>query len=192
MELERVWWSRLRWRLRGAWQWPTFIALTFVDAAVIAVLPFYGDGPDALGAFLLSGFLNLAVVAFFAPIAGWILRRRRPDLPRLVANDYAGTWLLVTLFVVLTIAGVAHRPTVAGDDAQERAVAASVHRYVDAQAPAYRPGLARLDALRVEPDLYRACVPGPDPRRWLCLFVRTDQAPPGVSRDPDELPNRHP
>ena len=69
------------------------------------------------------------------------------------------------------------------------AVAASTHEYVLAQAPEYRPGLAGLDAMRVEEDLYRACVPGPDPKRWLCLFVTTDQSPPGVTADPDRAPN---
>ena len=29
--VERVWHRRLRWRLRGAWQWPAFVALTLVD-----------------------------------------------------------------------------------------------------------------------------------------------------------------
>ena len=41
---------RLRWRLRGAWQWPVFAVLTVVDAVLIARLPFQGEGPDALGA----------------------------------------------------------------------------------------------------------------------------------------------
>jgi hypothetical protein len=190
MEVERVWWPRLRWRMRGAWQWPAFAVLTLADAFVVSVLPFYGDGPDALGAFLLSGFANLAMVAVAAPLVGWLVRRRRRDLPRMVANDYAGTALLLALAAAFLIAGIAHRPVVAGDDAALQAVAASVHRYVVDRAPAYRPGLARLDAMRVERGLYRACVPGPDPGRWLCLYVRTDQSPPGIARDPDQLPNR--
>ena len=32
-------------------------------------------------------------------------------------------------------------------------------------------------------------VPGPDPARWLCLFVRTSQRPAGVTLDPDRSPN---
>ena len=46
-----------------------------------------------------------------------------------------------------------------------------------------------MDARRLEEDLYRACVPGPDPERWLCLFVSTDQRPPGVSPTPTGRPN---
>ena len=56
-------------------------------------------------------------------------------------------------------------------------------------ARGYEAGLGSIDALRLEPDYYRACVPGDDPQRWLCLFVSTDQRPAGVTRDPDQAPN---
>ena len=46
--VERVWHRRLRWRLRGAWQWPAFLALTLVDA----VLPRLAAGGALV---LLSG-----------------------------------------------------------------------------------------------------------------------------------------
>ena len=42
--VESVRWRRLRWRLRGAWQWPTFALLTVLDALLVARLPFQGDG----------------------------------------------------------------------------------------------------------------------------------------------------
>ena len=57
------------------------------------------------------------------------------------------------------------------------------------QAPEYRPGIALADAIRLEDELYRACVSGPDPKRWLCLFVNTDQRPAGVTLDKDRSPN---
>ncbi len=57
--VESVRWRRLRWRLRGAWQWPTFAALTAIDALLVARLPFQGTGGDVVGAILLAGFLNL-------------------------------------------------------------------------------------------------------------------------------------
>src|SRR5262245_17358113 len=61
--VESVFWPRLRWRMRGAWQWPAFAALTVVDALLIALLPFQGDGPDLIGALLIAGFANLLAVA---------------------------------------------------------------------------------------------------------------------------------
>ena len=58
--VERLWWTRLRWRMRGAWQWPTFLVLTVVDGVVLSELPFYGAGPGGvLPGALLAGFANL-------------------------------------------------------------------------------------------------------------------------------------
>jgi hypothetical protein len=87
----------------------------------------------------------------------------------------------------LLAAGVAHRPAVAGDHADEQAALAGVHAYVLSQAPAYRAGLSRVDTVRVDRNLYRACVPGR--QDWLCLYVKTDQRPAGVTRDGDRTPN---
>src|SRR3954471_15917876 len=66
--VESVFLARLRWRVRGAWQWPAFAVLTVADAVLIARLPFRGDGADALGAVLLAGFFNLFVVGVAAPL----------------------------------------------------------------------------------------------------------------------------
>src|SRR5690242_13063099 len=66
---------RMRWRMRGAWQWPAFFAFTLADAAVLALLPFYGGGPGGfVPSVLLAGFFNLAAVAVGAPLAGRLLR----------------------------------------------------------------------------------------------------------------------
>jgi hypothetical protein len=160
-QVERVWTRRLRWRMRGAWQWPVFVAM----------------------------FFNLLAVAVVGPLLGVRLRRRRPDLPRLIASDYASTAVLVLICVALLAGGIAHRPAVAAERADLAAVVARTHDYVLRSQPAYSDGLAAIDAMRVEEDLYRSCVPGPDPRRWLCVFVSTDQRPAGVTEDPDRAPN---
>ena len=190
VQVERVWIRRLRWRMRGAWQWPAFAALTVVDALLLTRLPFYEEGPGTLvGGLLLAMFFNLLAVAVVGPLLGLRLRRRRPDLPRPVAADYASTGVLVAICALLLAGGLLHRPAVAAEHADVVAVAASTHDYVERHAPGYRAGLARMDAMRVEEDLYRSCVPGADPRRWLCLFVSTDQHPPRVAEDPDQAPN---
>jgi hypothetical protein len=190
MGMERVWQHRVRWRLRGAWQWPAFVVLTAVNGVLLTELPFYGDGPGGVvPGVLLAGFLNLFVVAVLAPPAGAALRRRRPDLPRIIARDYAGTVLLAAVTALFVLGGLLHRPAVADEEDDERAVVASVHDYVLARAPEYRDGLGSIDALRIVPDQYRACVPGDDPSRWLCLIVSTDQHPPGITVDADRAPN---
>ena len=188
--VERVWHRRLRWRLRGAWQWPAFLALTLVDGIVLAVLPPYDGGPQGVyPGVLLAGFLNLLVIAVAAPAVGRLLRRRRPDLPRLVAADYAGAWLLSAIAALLVAAGLLHRSDVVAENAREQAVAAALHDYVITRAPQYGAGLGAIDAVRLEPDYYRACVPGRDARHWFCLFVSTDQQPPGITRDTSQAPN---
>src|SRR3954452_17135708 len=114
--MEQVWASRLRWRLRGAWQWPLFGALVVVDAIVLHELPLAGDqGPGAIGALLLAGFFNLVAVAVAGPLGGLLLRRRRPDLPAVIASDYAGTTAMLALAAVLLTIGLVHRPAVSED-----------------------------------------------------------------------------
>ncbi len=186
--VESVWWPRLRWRMRGAWQWPTFVAATGVDALLIARLPFDGEGPDTPGAILLAGFFNLVCVAVLAPLAGLALRRRRRDLPALIARDYAGTALLGAVCAALAIAGFAHRSSVRAERAALAAVHAGVHDYVVSQAPRFRSGLDAIDTVQISPDHFRACVHGPEPRP-LCFFVNTDQTPAGVRRDPSREVN---
>jgi hypothetical protein len=189
--VESVFWPRLRWRMRGAWQWPAFAVLTVVDALLIARLPFQGDGPDAIGAVLVAGFANLLAVAVGGPLLGALIRRFwRPDLPRMVARDYAGTALLGFVTVVLVTGGLIHR---SGLEAEHRARASALdatHDFVVTQAPAFRAGLATADVVQQETDLYRVCVYGAEDRP-LCLFVNTDQVPAGVRRDPARVPNGH-
>ncbi len=185
-----MWLTRMRWRMRGAWLWPAFVVLTLAEGVLLEVLPISGDGPGGvLPGVLLAGFANLILIAAVAPLAGHRLRKRRPDLPRVVAQNYAGTALLVALFAALVAGGLIHRPAVLDAQDDLRAQAAAVHDYVISQAPEYRPGIALVDAIRIEDDLYRSCVPGPDPKRWLCLFVNTEQRPAGVTLDKDRSPN---
>lgn len=189
--MRRVDWTRLRWRMRGAWQWPVYVALTIAEAILLTALPVWGDGPDGgpLTGLLLAACLNLIVVALLAPLAGLLLRRRRADLPRAIAADYAGTALLALLFVGLVAGGLGHRGERRADHRARGALTLAVDRFVHRSEPGYITGLTALDAIRVEHDLYRGCVPGPDPRRPLCLFVRTSVSPPAVTRDPDRVPN---
>jgi hypothetical protein len=186
--VETVWWPRLRWRMRGAWQWPAFVVLTAADAVLLARLPFRGDGADALGALLLAGFLNLFVVGVAAPLCGLLVRRVRRDLPFVVARDYAGTALLALATAALLAGGLAHRSSVVEEQADRAALMMGLHDYVLSQAPAFAGGLRSPDIVELEPDHYRACVYGSDTLP-LCVFVNTDQRPAGIRRDPSREPN---
>jgi len=188
--MDRAVLTRWRWRRRGAWLWPTFGAAVVVEAILLNELPVWGDGPDGLfPGLLLAGCLNLIVVAVIAPLAGRLLRRRRRDLPRQIASDYAGTVLVGVLFAALLAGGLGHRAALAADREARAVGAVAVARFVRAQEPELASHLSGMDILRVEEGMYRTCVPGTDPDRPLCLFVRTDQHPPAITRDRDRAPN---
>lgn len=176
--------------MRGAWLWPVFVVLTVTDGILLHALPPYEALPDDVyGTTLYAGFVNLAAVAIAAPLVARRVRRRRPDLPKAIAENYTGTVLVMAVTAVMLAAGLAHRPAVAAEAADRTAQLAAVHGYVESQEPAFLNGLALADSLRIDEDLYRTCVPGADPKRPLCLFVSTEQSPPGVRKDADRAPN---
>ena len=172
--------------------WPAFVAAVVVEAVLLDRLPVSGDdGPGLFAAVLLAGFANLVVVAVAAPLAGRWLRRRRPGMPPVIATDRAGA--------VLVVAGgrrssspsaSLHHPSVQAAHADLGAQATSARRFVISQAPReFQANVDHLDTVKQGDDLYRTCVAGPDPHRAFCVFVNTDQSPPGVTRDPDQRPN---
>lgn len=188
----RLWLTRLRWRLRGAWAAPAFVLATFAQAVLLVELPPAGEGADPVPAFLLAGFLNLVVVAALGPLGGLALRRagRTAQLPPFIARDRASTVLLGAATAAFAIAGIAHRPEVLEADRAFRAQAEAVRRHVLTQAPvAYRAHIDAADTVKHGDDFFRTCVPGPDPEKAYCVFVSTDQSPPGIQRDPDQRPN---
>jgi hypothetical protein len=184
-----IWRTRLRWRLAGAWQWPAFFLLTAVDTVVLARLPFSGGRSSLLGSLLAAGLLNIIVLAVVPRPGGWLLRRRRPDLPREVASDLAGAIGLVALSLVFVIGGLAHRPALQREDTTFTTAITQARTYAAHHAPSRYLPLHGEDTVRQGPDLFRTCYAGPDPRRDYCLFIRTDEAVPITRVDPDQRPN---
>lgn len=188
---ERVWRNRLRWRLRGAWQWPAFAIGLVVDTVLLTLLPIAGDdGPTPVAALLLAGVLQIIVVAAGARPVGSVVRRVRPGLPKVVADDRAGAGLLVALTATFLVAGLVHRSdvTAARDAFAEQARAARA--YVLSHGPAaFRANIDRMDTVKQATDQYRTCVPGPDARRAYCVYVSTDRDPPLVVADDERIPN---
>ena len=187
-----VWLRRLRWRLRGAWAAPAFVLLTIADALLLARLPFTGDrGAGATAALLMAAVLNLLMVAVAGPLIGLWLRRRDPRLPAFAARDRGSVLALCCLCALLVAGGIAHRPAVNDENEALRAQALAARAYFARQAPArFRRNIGRMDTWKPGPGLYRTCVPGPDPDRSLCVIVKTDQSPPGVTLDRSQEPNR--
>jgi len=173
--MERVWAGRLRWRMRGAWLAPLLVVLTIADGILLDALPFSGDGAGLVGGLLLACLFNLLAVVVLAPVAALALRRMRPDLPGVVARDYAGAALVVLVSAALLAGGLAHRPAVAHDrsalaDAQARGMA-----WIGMHAPAeFRSRVARADTVAIVPGrVYRTCAPGVAPTRAWCVVVRS-------------------
>ncbi|HEX8085713.1 MAG TPA: hypothetical protein VF529_15580 [Solirubrobacteraceae bacterium] len=189
MEAERdvgpLWRSRVRWRFRGALLWPAFWLLTLGDALLLGQLPIAGDGgTDFVPALLLAGFFNLIAVAVVAPFAGMALRRRRRDLPRVVAFDHAGTVLLLCVTAALLAGGLIHRDAIRENDHDLLVQRAAALRFMQRAAPPeYRRSLPVTTTIKMEDELFRTCTPGDDPDRWFCVYVATDTSPPGVTED---------
>jgi hypothetical protein len=139
---------------------------------------------------LLGFFFNLVVVAVGAPLAGRLVRRRWPGLPKVVADDRAGTLLIAGVAVTLLAIGVAHHSVVAERAQAFDRQAQSARAFVLAHAPdRFRGNVDRMDTWKQGPHLYRTCVPGPERRRSFCVFVDTRDDPPAVIRDTDQSPN---
>jgi hypothetical protein len=187
--MERVWRSRLRWRMRGAWMWPTFVVLTVADGVLLHELPVSGDGTGVLPGILVAGFVNLFAVAVLAPLVGRLLRRRRTDLPRLIAIDYAGTALLLAVTGGLVVAGLVHRPAVLARERGLDSGISQVRRQVLEKRGTAHGTAASIDLLKVNPDFYRACVPIVEPRRATCFFIDLTRRPVRARHDPNPAVN---
>jgi hypothetical protein len=184
-DVEPLWRSRLRWRMRGAVLWPAVAVLTVLDALLLGRLPIAGDGGTGfVPALLLAMFFNLVAVAVGAPLLGRWLRRRRNDLPKVVADDYAGTGLVLLVTGALLAGGVLHHSAVRDVQHDLRVQQASAREYARGKAPRqFRRRSAESTTVKVEDELFRTCVPGNDPARWYCMFVSTNTMPPRIVVD---------
>ena len=65
-----------------------------------------------------------------------------------------------------------------------------MHRWVTQNGDRYANAhVSQADTVVIDADLFRTCVPGRDPKRWLCLIVDTSRSPAAVKRDPNRESN---
>ena len=164
---------RMRWRRAGAWLWPSFIALTIGDAVIGHAFPPAGDTESLPAAALLALFANLLAVLLLSRPLGWTLRRRRPDLPAMIARDYAGTVVVLAVTATLATAGILHRSAI---QASERAMHDAITRaqaWIGDRAPdQFRRNLQFVSLFAIQPGtIYRACVPNAANTRSFCVVV---------------------
>jgi hypothetical protein len=176
--MDGAWVARVRWRRRGAWLWPTFTAFTIADAIIGHELPPAGDGQTIIAAALLGCALNLIGVVVLSWPAGALIRRRRSDLPTVVARDYGGTLVVIAISAALLAVGLAHRSTVLAHRGALRDATARAEAWIGDRAPAeFRRDLGSMTIFVIEPGhIYRACVRSVDGARTYCVVV-DDQQP---------------
>jgi hypothetical protein len=173
--MEAAWLARMRWRRRGAWLAPALVVTIVADAIIGHALPPAGESQTLFAAALLGAVFNLLAVLLLRVPISVLLRRRRPDLPRVVARDYAGTIVITFVSACLLLVGLLHRPTIianrnAMNDAITRAQA-----WIGDHAPAeFRRNLTSVSVFAIEPgSMYRMCVPSPSSGRTYCVVVKT-------------------
>jgi hypothetical protein len=167
--------ARLRWRQRGAWLWPAFVLLTIFDAALAHALPPTGDSQSFYGAMATALFLNVLAVLLLSRPLGALLRRRRTDLPALIARDYGGRIALALITCVVILAGVLHHPTVVHDRLAKNDAIVRAQAFIGARAPAeFRRNVEFVSTFAIEPgQIYRMCVPSDRRPRTYCVVVNT-------------------
>ncbi len=185
----------MRWRLRGAWLWPAFVVVTLIEMGLLHWLPIAGAGSGFVAGLLLAGCLNVIAIAVLGGLGGFVLRRVRRDMPKVVADNYAGLAALAVVGAAFLVAGLVHRPELAADRAAFAEQSRAVRLWVEANGDDFaRAHVDSADSVLIDSDLHRTCVPGPDPKRWLCLIVDTSHSPPRIRRDASRESNasQHP
>jgi hypothetical protein len=189
----------MRWRLRGAWMWPSFVALTLLDGLLLHHLSPVREGINLIPAILLATFGNLVLIGAVGP---WLARRmwsRRtaaePDAPPKaqleVLSDRVGTGLLVAGVFGILAAGLANRPTIVAETDQRERAARELFDFVTGHGDAeLRRNLEASDTIRLAEGYYRSCIPDDDRERWTCFFLDATTKRTKLIRDPSALPNK--
>jgi hypothetical protein len=197
---EQLWARRLRWRLRGAWQWPAYALLTVLDAVILHKLPPVREGVDFVPALIVSSFANLFLMGAVAPWLGKRLAEREhassgngiPLAVRTeVLKDRSAAILLAIATVGLLVAGLGNRPAVVAETEDVEDAIGLLEQYVTAHAPReIQRNIEIANTDRLEEGLFRMCINYDERDRAWCVFVNVKAEPPTVVRDPSELPNQ--
>lgn len=192
----RFWTRRMRWRLRGAWQWPAFALLTVIDGLILHLI---WPGLALIPGLIVASFANLVLVGVIAP---WLARRLAArdraargvtgvaGPPLEVLADRSATWLLGAGGIALLVTAVAAQPLIVSETDATEENARLVHDYVVANAtPEVKRNLSTANTIRLGEGYFRTCVALDDPTNAYCLFVETNADPASVVEDPNPVPN---
>ncbi len=193
--------NRLRWRLRGALQWPAFVLFTLLDAVVIAELPpSLVKEPNLIVGMLVATFGNLVLIGAVAPFLAKRLARREalagtvgsapPETRRELIQDRVAAILLAAGLVATLVSGLANRPVIVSETEATEEVGRELRAYVNRSgSEELRRNLETASTIRLSEGFFRTCIARDDRRRYFCLFIDTDKEPTAVRRDPSAEPN---
>jgi hypothetical protein len=172
--MQGAWLVRLRWRQRGAWLWPTFVAAVLLDGVIGHALPAVGETQTVIAGVLAGLVLNLIAVLLLSRPLGAMLRRVRGDLPAAVARNYAGTFAVLLVVVAMLTAGLLHRPTVVAHQRALNDALARAEAWIGDRAPAvFRANAVHMNTFTIQPgSIYRTCVVSVDGTRTYCVIVK--------------------
>lgn len=190
----------MRWRLRGAWQWPAYALLTLLDAVILHGLPPVREGVAFVPALIVSSFGNLFLMGAVAPWLGKRLAEREHaaggnGIPLAVRaevfKDRTAAVLLAIATVGLLAAGLGNQPAVVAETEDVEDAIGLLERYVAANAPhEIQRNLEIVNTDRLEEGFFRMCINYDQRDRAWCVFVNVKAEPPTVVRDPSEVPNQ--
>ena len=200
---ERFWWSRLRWRLRGATQWPAFVALTLLDGLVLHLLPPVATRElNPIMGVLIATFANLFLIGALAPFLSRRIDANQraahagrattppPEAEQAVRRDRIATVLLIAGLAATIASGLANRPVIVSETEETEEAARAVRQLVDhSPDEELRRNLETANTVRQGEGFFRICIARDDRMRYACFFVDTGEEPTEVRADPSQEPN---
>lgn len=168
------WFARLRWRLRGAWLWPTFVVVTVLDGVIIHARPPAGAAQNLAGGIVIAMTINVISVLLFSQLFGRLIRRRRTDMPIEVARNYGGTAAISLITAIVLGAGLAHHPALTDEQHTLREAILRAEAFIGDRAPApFRAMADHTDTYTIQAgQIYRTCVPDRALTRTYCVIVK--------------------
>jgi hypothetical protein len=172
--MDGAWLHRMRWRRRGAWLWPAFVAMTVFDAVIGHLLPPAGETETIAAAAALALVLNVIALLLLSRPLGALARRARGGLPTVVARDYGGATAVILVGCVVLAVGLVHRPTVLRDQRAMQDAVARAQAWIGFRAPAqFRRNVQFTDTYAIQDgSIYRTCVPNGTGSQTFCVVVK--------------------
>ncbi len=171
--MDAAWIARARWRYRGAWMWPAFLATAIADGLIGSALPVSPPRQSIAAGIVVGLVLNLICIVLLSRPAGALLRRVRGDMPRVVARNYGGTFCVLLVCVGFVGIGLAKRSTIEHDQSTMRDAVVRAASYIGDHAPAqFASQAAFTDTLVIQAgSIYRTCVANAAATRYYCVVV---------------------